>query len=674
MVPLSSKKKAQKLRDEIIRHQQLYHEQDQPEVSDEVYDSLMRELLALEEEYPELQTADSPSVRVGGKPIESFQKVTHQVSQWSFDNVFSADELRLWEQKTIRFLEKEVTVPEQITYTAEHKIDGLKVILEYKNGVFVRGATRGDGTVGEDITHNLMVIKTIPHRLTTPVTLIAVGEAWLPEKELRRINRERKNGGEPLFANERNAAAGSLRQLDPTITAKRNLNTFVYDIDLLDTTGTNISTPQTQSEELVLLKKLGFHTNLYYKTCIGIEEVVSFYNLWLNKKDTLPYGIDGVALKVNDIALQQTLGHTGKAPRFAIAFKFPAERVTTRVEDITLQLGRTGVLTPVAHLTPVRVAGSVVSRATLHNEDEIKRLDVRIGDTVVIQKAGDVIPDIVSVLTNLRTGKEKKFVFPTHVDVCGGDGRIERVPGQAAYRCVDRDSSALHKQKLYYFVSKKALNIDGLGPKIIDRLLDAGLVASYEDIFTLTPGDITVLEGFKEKSAQNIVDAIQASKKVSLPRFLISLSIDQVGEETAYDLAEHFSSLNAIMSASRGELEVISGVGDVVAESIYAWFKNPEHKRLLKALQKYITIESLAKKKRGPLSGKTFVLTGTLSTLTRSDAQARIREKGGTVSSSVSKQTSYVVAGTDPGTKYTKAQTLGVPTLTESEFVALIGR
>jgi DNA ligase (NAD+) len=655
-----------------LRHQQLYHEQDEPEISDEAYDSLIRELLVLEEQYPDLRIPNSPTERIGGRPIASFQKVTHVVPQWSFDNVFSDDELREWEQKIIRFLEKETSVPKNITYTAEHKIDGLKIILQYKNGVFMRGATRGDGEVGEDITHNLKTIESIPLTLKYPVSIIVVGEAWLPERELKRINNERKKNNEAIFANARNAAAGSLRQLDPKITASRKLSSFIYDIDMLDLSSVRLATPQTQVEELLLLKKLGFNTNPHSKVCVGIEAVINYYNNWLTKRETLPYGIDGVALKVDSITLQQTLGYTGKAPRFAIAYKFPAEQVTTTVEDVTLQLGRTGVLTPVAHLTPVRVAGSVVSRATLHNEDEIKRLDVRIGDTVVIQKAGDVIPDIVSVLTKLRTGKEKKFVFPKKVDVCGGDGSIERIPGQAAYRCVDRNSAALHRQRLYYFVSKKALNIDGLGPKIIDRLLDAGLITSYEDIFTLTAGDISVLPGFKEKSAQNIIDAIHASTSVSLPRFLIALSIDQVGEETAYDLAEHFLSLEAIVDASRDELEAVSGIGIVVAESIYAWFKNPEHKRLLKALQKYITIESSGKKKKGLLSGKTFVLTGTLKKLTRSDAQSRIREQGGEVSSSVSKQTSYVVVGADPGTKYTKAQTLGVPTLTEEAFIALL--
>lgn len=673
MVSVDIKKKAQKLRNEIIRHQKLYHEEDQSEISDEAYDSLLRELIALEEKYPTVRTPDSPTQRIGGKPITAFKKVTHKVPQWSFDNVFSEEELQAWEDRAVRFLEKETKVPEKLVYTAEHKIDGLKIILEYTNGLFVRGATRGDGRVGEDITHNLKTIASIPLSLSKPVDIIAVGEAWLPEKELTRINAERKKNNEPLFANARNVAAGSLRQLDPAMTAKRNLNSFIYDIDFLNTNGV-VKAPQSQSAELTLLNTLGFQVNPHYRVCKGMTEVIAYYRLWLKKRDTLPYGIDGVAIKVDDISFQQTLGYTGKAPRFTVAYKFPAEQVTTQVLDITLQLGRTGVLTPVAHLAPVLVAGSMVSRATLHNEDEIKRLDVRIGDFVIIQKAGDVIPDIVSVLTELRTGKEKSFIFPTHVALCGGDGRIERIPGQAAYRCVNRNSFALQKQKLYYFVSKKALNIDGLGPKIIDRLLDAGLIASYEDIFTLTPGDISALPGFKEKSAKNIINAIQTARSISLPRFLIALSIDQVGEETAHDLAEHFSSLTDIQRASREELEAVSGIGGVVADSIHSWFKDREHIRLLKALQKHITVESSGKKKKGTLSGKTFVLTGTLTALTRTDAQERIREKGGTVSSSVSKNTHFVVAGNDPGTKYEKAKSLGVKILSEREFIALISR
>jgi len=667
-IPVDVQKKIAALRDEVIRHQELYHRKDQPEISDEAYDSLVRELLILEEQYPEVKK-ESPLERIGGEPIEVFEKVQHKVRQWSFDNVFSEEELHQWEKRIMRYLEKETSLPTQIVYSAEHKIDGLKIVLEYEHGVLVRGLTRGNGKVGENITHNIKTIRSIPLTLQKPITLVAVGEAWIAHKEFKHINKEREKKGELLFANARNAAAGSLRQLDPKIAAQRNLDSFFYDIDFLDG---NIKKPVTQIEELELLKELGFKTNPHYKECCDVEEILAYYNKWVSKKDKLSYEVDGIAIKVNDILLQKTLGYTAKSPRFGVAFKFPAEQVTTTVEDIVLQVGRTGVLTPVAHLKPVRVAGSLVSRATLHNEDEIKRLGVCIGDSVIIQKAGDVIPDIVSVLTKLRTGKEKRFVFPSHSSLCGGDGSIERVPGHAAYRCVDRNSFELQKQKFYYFVSKKAFNIEGLGPQIIDRFLEEGLIASFDDIFTLTEGDISALPGFKEKSAKNLIAAIEQGKHVSLPQLLIALSIDQVGEETAHDLADHFSSLTKIQNSSADELESVSGVGSVVAHSICAWFKNVSNKRMLAQLLQHIALKETPRKKKGKLSGKTFVLTGTLVGLTRSEAQESIRLLGGSISNSVSKKTDYVVTGRDPGTKYNRAQDLGVATLSEEEFIALM--
>lgn len=668
-IPKDIKKNIAILRDEVIRHQNLYHQKDQPEISDEAYDSLVRELSILEDAYPEAKK-DSPLERVGGEPIDIFEKAQHKVRQWSFDNVFSEEELQGWEKRIVRYLERETSLPRQITYSAEHKIDGLKIVLEYERGILVRGLTRGDGETGENITHNIKTIRSVPMTLRKPVTIVAVGEAWISHKEFERINKEKKKKDEQLFANARNAAAGSLRQLDPKIAAQRKLDSFFYDIDLLEG---NVKRPRTQIEELELLKSLGFKTNPYHQECNGINEVVAYYKKWIGKKETLPYEVDGVAIKVNDILLQRALGHTAKSPRFGVAFKFPAEQVTTIVEDIVLQVGRTGVLTPVAHLKPVRVAGSLVSRATLHNEDEIKRLDVRIGDSVIIQKAGDVIPDIVSVLVQLRTGKEKKFIFPTRSSLCGGNGSIERVPGHAAHRCFDRNSFELQKQRFYYFVSKKAFNIEGLGPQIIDRFLEEGLITSFDDIFTLTEGDISALPGFKEKSAQNLILAIERSKNISLSRFLTALSIDQVGEETAHDLAEHFSSLGLLQDASTDELESITGVGSVVARSIYTWFRNTSNKRMLVRLLKHVIFKETPKKKEGKLTGKTFVLTGTLESLTRDDAQGHIRTQGGLISNSVSKKTDYVVVGKDPGTKYNRALEFGVATLSEKEFIALIG-
>jgi len=671
-IPKNVAERATQLRKSIDTHRKLYHESDAPEISDEAYDSLVLELEQLEEKYPSLRDDESPTVRVGGAPLEGFVKVTHTVRQWSFDNAFSVEDIYAWEERIRRYLDREGGgAPKEIEYTCEHKIDGLKVILEYEKGVFVRGATRGDGVIGEDITENLKTIEAIPLSLKKKVDIIAVGEAWLSHSEFKRINKERQASGEEVFANPRNAAAGSLRQLDPKIAASRKLQNFAYDIDYLNGAGPDVYEPQTQEEELELLETLGFSVNPHRVRAENIEAVLAFYEKWKQKRDSQEYEMDGIAIKVNSLALQNELGYTGKAPRYAIAYKFPAEQVTTTVEDIQLQVGRTGVLTPVAHLAPVRVGGVMVSRATLHNEDEIKRLDVRIGDTVIIERAGDVIPDIVSVVKELRTGKEKVFHFPKTVPECGGDGSIERVPGTAAWRCVAKDSGVQHERKIHHFVSKKALNIEGLGPQIVDQLIEAGLISSFDDIFSLKRGDILALPGFKEKATENLLEAIDSARTTPLPRLLVGLSIPQVGEETARDLAEHFGTLDEIMSASFEALSNIEGVGDVVARSIREWFDDSSNKKLISRLRKEITIQEV-ERKAGPLSGKRFVLTGVLESLSRDEAAEKIRALGGSVSSSVSKQTDYVVYGDRPGSKYEKALALKVPTLTERDFIALL--
>jgi len=672
-VPKNVLKRADRLRKVIDHYRYQYHVLDIEEISQEAVDSLKDELAKIEEKYPELITPYSPTQRVAGEPLSQFKKVTHKVPQWSFNDAFEEEDIRNFDTRVRKFLEKggETGGNKGLEYICELKIDGLKVILTYVKGELITAATRGDGKVGEDITHNARTIESIPLHLKENIDIIVTGEIWLGKKELKRINKAREKENEQPFANPRNAAAGTVRQLNPAVAAERKLNCFIYDIEFIEG-----EFPQTQSDELELLQTLGFKVNKHFKICKSIEDIFSYWKQWHKNAEKEDYLIDGVVVKVNDKKYQDVLGYTGKAPRFAIAYKFPAEQVTTQVEDIVLQIGRTGVLTPVAHLKRVTVAGSRVSRATLHNEDEIRRLDVRIGDSVIIQKAGDVIPDIVSVLKELRTGKEKKFVFPTHEPLCGGDGRIERVSGKAAYRCVNRDSFELQKQKFYYFVSKKAFNIEGLGPQIIDRFLEEGLITSYDDIFTLEEGDISALDRFKERSAENLVAAIEKAKKVSLARFLIALSIDQVGEETAHDLAEHFSSLENIKNASAEELEQISGVGNVVAQSIHVWFKDAAHKHMLNKLLKHIILESgtksKAEKKKETLSGKTFVLTGSLQALTRDEAKDNIRALGGSVSSSVSQKTNYVVAGKDPGTKYDNAKELGVTILSEKEFVALL--
>lgn len=661
--------RVEKLKKTIDHHRVLYHTHDAPEISDEAYDSLIRELEELEAAYPALKHVNSPTERVGGEPLKEFVKVTHAVRQWSFGDVFDTASLEKWNEKVLNFIKKSGVEHEKVEYCCELKIDGLKVILTYEDGVLVRGATRGDGTVGEDVTENIKTIKDIPLTLKKKVSLIAIGEAWIGKSELVKINKEREKNGEPLYANTRNLAAGTLRQLDPKVVAGRNLHVFIYDVENVDG-----EKPETQSKELELLHELGFVVNPHTKVCNSLEEVERFYDAWTKKKDSLEYGLDGIVLKINSRKIQEALGYTGKSPRWGVAYKFPAEQVTTVVEDIVFQVGRTGVVTPVAHLRPVLVAGSTVSRATLHNEDEIKRLDVRIGDTVIIQKAGDVIPDIVQVVTSLRTGKEKPFKWPTHVPLCGGDGAIERVPGQAAWRCVVKDSYEQQKRKLHYFASKGALNIEDMGPKIIDQLLDAELISEYADIFTLEKGDLVALPRFADKSADNLLASIKKARQTTLPRFLISLSIPQVGEETAHDIANHFKTIERVRSATEADLLAISGVGPIVAESVVAFFNDKKNIKKVDDLLKYINIESVihSQKSVQKFKGKTLVLTGTLQTMSRDEAKEKIRALGGDVSSSVSKETDYVVAGESAGSKLDKAQELGVEILSEDQFVDMM--
>ena len=665
-------KRALELRRLIAYHQKQYHELDAPQISDEAYDSLIQELQDIERVHPSLKTQRTPSETIGGRPHEAFTKVRHRVKQWSFDNVFSAEELVAWEERILRHLEVEGVRDASLSYMCEHKIDGLKVIMEYEEGVLVRALTRGDGVTGEDITHTVCTIRDVPHRLKEPVSIIVVGEAWLGKKEFERINKERSKHNEPLFANPRNAAAGSLRQLDARVTEERNIALSAYDVDYLKKG--KLRALKTQQEELVLLKKLGFKVNAHGKLCKNLTEVQHYYEKWALKKYDKQYGMDGIVIKVDRIDYQTTLGHTAKSPRYGIAYKFPSEQATTLIEDIQLQVGRTGVVTPVAHLRPVRIAGSVVSRATLHNEDQIKRLDVRIGDTVILQKAGDVIPEILEVITKLRPKNTRPYHFPKKVAECGGDGSIERIPGMAAYRCVAKDSDTLHRRRLYYFVSKQALNIDGLGPRIIDVLLDHGLINTYADIFTLTEGDVIDLPSFKEKAAENLIEAIASAREVELSRFLVGLSIDHVGEEMARLISEHFGSLEAITKAKEKDIAAIHGIGDIVAKSLYDWIHDPLHAKTIRELQQHITIKNPKKirKEAQALAGKTFVFTGTLSQYGRDEAEAIVRKYGGKASSSVSKSTNYVVVGEGGGSKELKARELGVKIISENEFLKLI--
>lgn len=656
-----------KLRELVAYHQQAYHQNDVPEISDEAYDALVRELRELETSHPEFQSAASPSKQVGGAPRREFCKVQHETRQWSFDNVFDFAELTAWYERILRLLDKShngITRP--LSFCLEHKIDGLKVILTYEKGVLVRGATRGDGVTGEDITDNLRTIRSIPHKLKKPLDISVVGEAWLSRKEFARLSAAREAAEEPLFANPRNAAAGSLRQLDVSVTAERALDCYVYDIDTLN----GVTLPETQTAELELLSELGFSVNTHYAHAQTLNDIQAYYETWRTKRESLPFEIDGVVIKVHDRAQQIVLGYTSHAPRYAIAYKFPAEQVTTTVEDIVLQVGRTGVLTPVANLTPVTVAGSTVHRATLHNADQITRLDVRIGDTVILQKAGDVIPEIVRVLPELRTGNEKQFVFPKRVAQCGGDGSVERVPGEAVWRCKDKTSFALVSRKFHHFVSKKALNVDGLGPQVIDLLLEEGLVTTYADIFELEEGDLNGLPGFKEKAIRNLLEAIAAARETTLARLLFGLSIDQIGEETARDLAAHFGSLAALREASLEDLVAVDGVGEKVARSLVDWFRTQEHQDELNELVAHLNVQESARQVGPqPLSGQSVVVTGTLPTLSRDEAHERIRAAGGNPASSVSNKTAFVVAGEAAGSKRKKAEELGVEVVDEAELL-----
>ena len=670
MSTTAEKKRLKQLRETVKYHQKRYHEDDAPEISDEAYDALIEELQALEQAVE--GKVSSVSTAVGGVVSEAFAKVTHKVRQWSFDNVFDEEELIEWGARVKRLI-TEADSKEELTFVSEHKVDGLKLVIEYRRGRLVRASTRGDGEVGEDVTHTALTIKSLPHTLKTPVSLLCVGEVWLGEKDFERLNQERAAAGEALFANPRNAAAGSLRQLNPEVSRRRQLSLTVYDLDSLDLLDTKLSVPTTQWEELQFLKTLGLPVDAHTKLCEKISDIHDFYTYWKDRRDTLVHGIDGVVIKVNQVSLQKVLGYTAKSPRFGVAYKFPAVEATTIIDDIQLQVGRTGVITPVAHLRPVRIDGSTVSRATLHNEDNISRLDARIGDTIILRKAGDIIPEIVSVILSLRPQKTKPYKFPHSVAECGGDGSIERIPGEAAYRCVSRDSGTLHRQRLYYFVGKTAMNIDGVGPKIIDSFLDNGLISTHADLFTLTEGDIKDLPGFKDKSAENTINAINAVRSVPLHRFLVGLSIDNVGEETARLLADRFGSVEHIQNASVEDIAAIYGIGEVVAVSISEWFKDKKHLKMLGELLQYVTPETESGQVvSATLEGKTFVLTGTLEQFSRDEAKEEIQKRGGKVSGTVSKKTDYVVVGVEPGSKADEAVRLGVTVLDEKAFLQLM--
>lgn len=670
MTKEASIKKAERLRKQIDDLRYRYHVLNDPEITDSMYDGLMDELRKIEKEYPDLITSDSPTQRVAGKPLDKFEKIVHEVPQWSFDDAFSLEDVEDWEERNLKILEKKIGHrPKDLNYVCELKIDGLHMVLTYKNGTLDSAATRGDGKVGENVTQNIKAIASVPLRLKEPVSLTAEGEVWLSSKTLEKINEERKKNNEPLFANPRNAAAGTIRQLDSRVVAERRLSLTAYDISKGEE-------PPEQAKELERLRHLGFLTDDNWRVCANTKEIFSFYEKWRDKRASQLFWIDGVVIKINQKEYQNFLGFTGKSPRWAIAFKFPAEQATTKIKEIYVQVGRTGALTPVALMEPVRLAGTTVTHATLHNFGEIERLGVKIGDSVVVEKAGDIIPKVIRVLEKMRDGSEKTAREPRVCPICGGEISREEVADKkqgvsAALFCRNKSCYAKQLEKIIHFASKKAFNIDGLGDKIAEQLLEEGLIKNVADIFTLTKGDLSPLDRFAEKSAENLVQAIENSKLVTLPRFIFSLGIRHVGEETAERLAEHFGSWEKISQAAQADLEQVPDVGPRVAESLCDFFQDQENLKLISALfTGGVKIKNVPKReKSGKFLGLSFVLTGTLSAMTRDEAKEKVRALGGEISESVSKKTSFVVVGENPGGKYDKAKKLGVATLDEKDFL-----
>jgi len=674
-----AKERIKKLKKAINHHRYLYHVLDKQEISDSALDSLKKELFNLEQKFPELKTLDSPTQRVGGRPLREFKKFVHPAPMLSFNDAFSEEDIKDWIKKIYRLLTKEEA--QKIDFFAELKIDGLAVELIYKNGIFSIGSTRGNGKVGEDITQNLKTIEAIPLNIkearplkkmprssqnrdwASKAELIVRGEIFISKKEFNRINKERIKKRKSPYANPRNLAAGSIRQLDPKVTASRRLDFFAY--DLLEE---ELKTHQKKHE---ILKNLGFKINFHNKYCKNLKEVFDYYKNIQKIRKKLNYEIDGIVLIVNSNKIFKKLGTVGKSPKGAIAFKFPGKEATTIVEDIKIQIGRTGALTPVAYLKPVEVGGTIISRATLHNEDEIKRLGIKIGDTVIVSRAGDVIPDIIKVLKDLRTGKEKKFCMPSICPFC--KSKVVRPKGEAVHRCISPNCLAQRKEYFYHFVSKQAFDIEGLGPKIIDQLIEQGLVSDPADLFKLKEGDILPLERFAEKSARNLVEAIKEKKEISLARLIYALGIRNVGEKTSFDLADYFCSLKNLKNATEENLKKIQDIGPVAAKAIYNWFKNKTNKEFLRKLENNIEIKKQKSNiESRKLKGKTFVLTGGLSKMTRDKAKKEIRKLGGNVANAVSKKTDYVIVGEDPGLKYEKAKKIGIKILNEKEFLNIL--
>lgn len=661
-------KRAEELRTRLNQWSREYYVEDKPTVEDYVYDKEYAELVAIEEQYPDLITSDSPTQRVGGKVLEGFEKVTHDIPLYSLNDVFSKEELIAFDQRVQK------AVGRVVDYCCELKIDGLSVSLRYEDGNFVRGATRGDGTVGENITENLKTVRSVPIKLKEPMNIEVRGECFMPKRSFVQLNQDREAEGKDIFANPRNAAAGSLRQLDSKITAKRNLDTFLYTV-----ADFGPMEAKTQYDALEELEKIGFHTNREKRLCHSIDEVWAYIEEYHDKRVDLPYEIDGIVIKVNEFLLQDQLGFTVKAPRWATAYKFPPEEVETLIENIEWTVGRTGVVTPTAIMTPVRVAGTTVSRASLHNGDYIKLKDIRLKDTVLIYKAGDIIPEVSQVVLDKRPKDSEEYQLPTHCPVCGSE--LVHLDEEVALRCINPKCPAQMKEGLNHFVSRNAMNIDGLGPRVLEQMYDKKLVADVADLYKLTEEELLTLDKIKEKSANNILTAIDNSKDNSVERLIFGLGIRHVGAKAAKILAEHFGDLETLSRSDYESIIALDTIGDIIADSVVTYFSNEEVHELMNELKQagvnfeYKGLRSTQLQEvESPFKEKTVVLTGKLTRLTREEAKETIENLGGKVTGSVSKKTDIVVAGEDAGSKLTKAQELGIEVWTEDQMAEALAK
>ncbi|MFC5465095.1 NAD-dependent DNA ligase LigA [Lederbergia graminis] len=659
----SLEKRVQQLHELLNKYNYEYYVLDNPSVPDAEYDKLLNELIEIEKQHPEWVTPTSPTQRIGAEPLPTFQKVRHQTQMMSLANAFSEEDLRDFDRRI------QQAIGDNYSYMCELKIDGLAVSLRYVDGIFSQGSTRGDGTVGEDITANLRTIRSIPLKLKEPYTLEVRGEAFMPKKSFEALNKERAESGEVLFANPRNAAAGSLRQLDPRIAASRNLDVFLYGIGDVGTTGVT-----THSSGLELLETLGLKVNKERRVCKSIEDVLEYIEEWTEKRSQLDYDIDGIVIKVDSYAQQEELGSTAKSPRWAIAYKFPAEEVATKLIDIELSVGRTGVVTPTAILEPVQVAGTTVQRASLHNEDLIREKDIMLGDFVIVKKAGDIIPEVVNVLVERRTGDEVAFQMPTHCPEC--ESELVRIEGEVALRCINPTCPAQIREGLIHFVSRTAMNIEGIGEKVISQLFAAELIRDPADLYFLTKEQLLNLERMGEKSVSNLLESIVASKQNSLEKLLFGLGIRHVGAKAAKTLAEHFETMDKLKAATKEELVAIEEIGDKMADAIVTFFDSEDLQALIDKLKTAgVNMEYLGPKRNqienvdSFFNGKTIVLTGKLEQLTRNEAKEKIELLGGKVSGSVSKKTDLVIAGEDAGSKLTKAEQLGIEIWDENRLV-----